>query len=234
MSLPKHNPLMRLFYVGLVLLMFVFMVMVIRVYWPHDSQINQHEVYSNKADDVQTERTSSANLSNVGYINISEKGKVGALNKEQGISGKTQKNKVFRRPKLSVSGIEGTLNLNASIKTQLETLWGDFYKLDTQRHLPGLSRSNKVYLIYKSFDHQRQSIEVLIGYQYSLKQTSSVVSSIQLPKGKYLLRDSVLATWDDPEDLPLKYQLDYEVFEVDEYFNVSHQRAFLSTYDGAY
>jgi len=233
MSLPKHNPLLRVLYMSLVLFMFAFMMAVIRMYWPDDSQVSEYHDYSAYENSLEASQPNGA---------------VGIGNESLSDAQNTQNNKLpkvltkitsnepelFRRPRFTVTGIERRLNLAVNMQAQLEGLWTDFYNLDTQQYLPGLSRSNKVYLVYKSYDHDTQTIEVLIGYQYAMQKLSGQVKSVELLKGKYIKRDSVLATWDDPQDLALKYQLDYEVYEVDEYFNISSQRAFLSINNGAY
>ncbi len=231
MSLPKHNPLLRFLYVALVLFMFAFMMMVVRAYWPDETQANKYDAYSDySVYETASENTQVAKVEAPAQTQLQDANDIKVANqlavKEKNIGSGPE---LFRRPKFTVTGIERSLNLSTDMQPQLESLWADFYKLDTQRYLPGLSRSNKVYVIYKSYDHSSQSIEVLIGYQYSVVQVSKQVSRIELPKGKYFKRKSVLATWDDPQDLALKYQLDYEVYEVDEYFNISSQRAFLST-----
>mgnify|MGYP000219566332 FL=1 len=233
MSLPKHNPLLRVLYMSLVLFMFAFMMAVIRMYWPDDSQVSEYTDYSAYESPLETVKSNHAvtrDNKSLADVHKTQKEKLPKVMTKS----TARQPELFRRPRFTVTGIERMLNLSANMQVQLEGLWADFYNLDTQQHLPGLSRSNKVYLVYKSYDHDSQSIEVLIGYQYAMQNLSSQVKSVELPKGKYIKRDSVLATWDNPQDLPLSYQLDYEVYEVDEYFNISGQRAFLSTNKGAY
>ena len=234
MSLPKHNPLLRFLYVALVLFMFAFMMMVIRMYWPDDTQVNEYDAYSDYSTyetDAENSQLSKAVAPAQTPLNEARDARVtsqSAVNEKNNGS----QPELFRRPKFTVTGMERSLNLSTDMQPQLESLWADFYNLDTQQYLPGLSRSDKVYVIYKSYDHNTQSIEVLIGYQYAMQKLSNQVKSVELPNGQYIKRDSVLATWDNPQDLALKYKLDYEVYELDEYFNIGSQRAFLSTHNG--
>ncbi|MCO7224939.1 GyrI-like domain-containing protein [Pleionea sp. CnH1-48] len=232
MSLPQHNPFLRGLYLLLVIIMFIFMMMVIRAYWPDAQPVYPHaegDYYAGHGQQsamvqpvVEQQTDSSTTPDATASSNPSS-----SVPKEN-MTGHSPF-KVEKRLPTRVVGIAKRLQLNQDIESQVEQLWMELYKTNLHQFAKGVQIKNQVYMVYRDYNQQRQSVEVVVGYSTNASaDANDGFYSLAIPGGNYMVERSVLATWKDPRNVPLAYRIDYEVYDIDQYFQVASQRAFLS------
>ncbi|TQV87156.1 GyrI-like domain-containing protein [Aliikangiella coralliicola] len=206
MTLPRHNLILRTAYILLVLFMFAFMGMLVRAYWPEPESFSYSESEAEQVNssDKLTGRvsthTNEASSENVRFLSTTK-----------------------------VLGIRKNLYLNRDIPMQMESLWAELYATKLHDWFPAENGKRSIYLVYSQYDEEQQSVELTLGFEVGDEgENATGFASISLPQGNYVSRNSVLESWQNPGELALKYEVDFEVYEVNAQFQVLSQRAYLA------
>lgn len=211
MSLPKHNPLLKGLYVLLVLVMFAFMALLINTYWPESE--GSDSSYENYGSDYDYELTENK---------VNE----GILEKEANTI-KHQSDYVLDQD-FRVVGIKRKVYLNTNVSGQLEDLWDEFNRSELWNSVSQVKNYNEIYMVYDQWNFKQNSVDVTIGYPSYMKITnSSGLKAIEVPKGEFLVRKSVLNMWQKSSEMTLTYTKDFEFYQLDEQYNIQQQVAYL-------
>lgn len=202
MSLPKHNPLLRGLYFLMIIMMFIFMSLLIRVYWPDSfepvSQLNQQ--YDKTIENVST--------------NESLAKKSLTLHSHQS---------------LQIVGLQKEIELTQHVSRQMEQVWLEFSRLNWEQWLKSASSSYSIYVHYQDYDTNRQTVRLTIGMDLEqLRYVPQQLVQQRISGGEFYLAQSVLDTWSNPGALPLAYSNDFEVVEIDSNYRFVSQVAYLS------
>lgn len=202
MSLPKHNPLLRGLYFLMIIMMFVFMSLLIRVYWPDSfepvSQLNEQNVQT-----IESAATTDDLIQKPLTLHS--------------------------HPSVRIVGLQKEIALTQNVSRQMERVWLEFSRLNWEQWLKSASSSYSIYVSYQDYDASRQTVRLTIGM--SLNQLRYVPQQLiqqSLPGGEFYLTQSVLDTWSNLGSLPLAYNNDFEVVEIDSNYRIVSQVAYLS------
>jgi len=128
----------------------------------------------------------------------------------------------------TVGGITRTLSLNTELNSQINAHWQTFANSPLANDLQ--RNRNQVFAVYHGYNDQRNTVELTLGYiSYGDRQYAS---SVNIVTGRYLKRPekTVLGSWQTADQLPgqLRYITDYEIYQLDQYFQPVSQTAFLA------
>lgn len=212
MELPKHNIFLRGLYIIGVIGMFVFMSMVIRGYWSEGTA--DYKTESSEGFDSQT-------LAQVTEYYVSEQETKSKPVKMVGL---------VERPRLNILTKSYVLDLNQPIHKQISKFWLLLFDDEVMLSSDSIVTDKTVYQIYKNYEPMKNTVEVLLGFKVSESMSHSKYEVLILESGSMLPRKSVLDSWQNHEQLPIKlsYELDYEIFQLDDHFQVISQKAFLN------
>lgn len=212
MELPKHNIFLRGLYIIGVIGMFVFMSMVIRGYWSEGTA--DYKTESSEGFDSQT-------LAQVTEYYVSEQE---TKSKPVNMVG------LVERPGLNILTKSYVLDLNQPIHKQISKFWLLLFDDEVMLSSDSIVTDKTVYQIYKNYEPMKNTVEVLLGFKVSESMSHSKYEVLILESGSMLPRKSVLDSWQNHEQLPIKlsYELDYEIFQLDDHFQVISQKAFLN------
>lgn len=212
MELPKHNIFLRGLYIIGVIGMFVFMSMVIRGYWSEGTA--DYKTESSEEFDSQT-------LAQVTEYYVSEQETKSKPVKMVGL---------VERPRLNILTKSYVLDLNQPIHKQISKFWLLLFDDEVMLSSDSIVTDKTVYQIYKNYEPMKNTVEVLLGFKVSESMSHSKYEVLILESGSMLPRKSVLDSWQNHEQLPIKlsYELDYEIFQLDDHFQVISQKAFLN------
>lgn len=212
MELPKHNIFLRGLYIIGVIGMFVFMSMVIRGYWSEGTA--DYKTESSEEFDSQT-------LAQVTEYYVSEQE---TKSKPVNMVG------LVERPGLNILTKSYVLDLNQPIHKQISKFWLLLFDDEVMLSSDSIVTDKTVYQIYKNYEPMKNTVEVLLGFKVSESMSHSKYEVLILESGSMLPRKSVLDSWQNHEQLPIKlsYELDYEIFQLDDHFQVISQKAFLN------
>ena len=200
-SLPNHNPWLRGFYILTVIVMFIFMGLLIRVYWP-DSFIKQTQGSMESQPDTIA-------------------GMQSELAKEEF--------QLYEHTAIDIAGIEKELFLAQDIALQMNSIWSELSHMNWNQWLKTESNFYPFYIYYQKYNEDRQSVGLIIGMEVNrFKYVPLHLNQKTIPTGKFLLRRSVIDTWLSPGSLPLSYANDFEVIDIDVNYNITSQTAYLS------
>lgn len=140
---------------------------------------------------------------------------------------------LVERPSLNILGKKFVLNLSKSIEEQLTAHWLTVYN-DPELFLSNVIQTDKIiYQIYSNYDGSDNTVDVLLGFKVNTVLEGDY-QQVHLSEGKMLPKDSVLDSWYRYESLPvvLSFELDYEVLELDDGYEILSQKAFLNVNRG--
>lgn len=223
--LPKHNFLLRSLYVLLVLFMFAFMMLLVRAYWPQD---DASESYYDQYSDAQYADGQYAdaqeNFSNQHQKHSTEQ-PLDHANAERVYP--TQKT-IHASYLHGVVGLSSTLYLNHDVQSQMEEIWSQLYGAKVYQMLEREVDRHRLFMVYKGWNAKQNSVELVFGYE---SQTFPLVGTglerVEIPNKKYRAASTVLDAWNKDQG-SLRYQMDYEVYEVDAYFDIQSLQAYVS------
>lgn len=222
MELPRHNPLIRGIYLLAILMMFLFMALVIKSYWPNNQQMSHwnDQLLAPIAERLPAQDTAAAQPE----VNLPMRPTAPATNVEN-----NTQYELVRRANKVVIGLPFTLRLNEDMETQLRQVWRQFYNHDDLHKDPNVKSKSKILLVYQHFNSAHSNIEIVIGYAAKNSSQSSDFSLVEIPAGDFLKAKSVLDVWNDPPKTAgvLNYQKDYESYILDREFNVISQTAYV-------
>lgn len=203
MALPKHNPFLRACYLLILLATAAFMALIMRVDWPTTATAG--EAKSNLQAPPTMAEEAPANLDSKPISNL------------------------VTRPEVRLYGLSRRIDFDGDVRAQVEALWTDLYNRNIPRHIAEIEAPHTLYMVYHDYQQATQSALVYLGYNVSedINPREQEVVTV-IPAGRYMATDSVLSAWAQPLNPSLTYTNDYEVFEVDAFFEVQSQQAFLS------
>ncbi|OUS30129.1 hypothetical protein A9Q99_06510 [Gammaproteobacteria bacterium 45_16_T64] len=212
-SLPAHNAFLRGVYIISVLIMFIFMMSLIRAYWPKDAGEASFE--SMEAFSVAPAKNSEVTAEVLPVVDRLD----------------TEGVEVLHRSEKTLMGIPFVINLSGDVRAQIHQVWRAFYNADNVSLIQGIKNRRKVYVGFTEYDSGKNTVDLLIGYSvdHRIVQQVQGFSVVTIPGGKYLQRDSVLDEWQKPvsTEFPLAYQHDYEVYDLGQEFSIINQTAYV-------
>lgn len=212
MSLPKHNPLLKGIYVLLVLVMFAFMTMLIKTYWPESDTTND------QYDNYETEFTVNESLT---YENKSAINKTVDLNKDE-------KSDFILKHNFKIVGLKRKVYLNTNVSGQLNEIWEEFNRAELWNNVTQVENYNEIYVVYDQWNFKQNSVDIVIGYpSFMTVSKNSGLASMDVPKGGFLVRQSVLNMWQESSELTLTYTKDFEIYQLDDNYQIQQQSAYL-------
>lgn len=216
MILPKHNVFLRWLYIVGVIGMFIFMSMVIWSYLSEGTADSNADSSANYNSQIlsQVAEYYSSDLDNKNNESFDTKKILGLV----------------EQPEVSILVKKFELNLNQIIENQMSAFWLLLFDDNVMLSSKGLITDKTVYQVYRNYDPTKNVVDVLLGFKVNDSVSDSDYEILTLEAGLMLPRKSVLDSWQNYEQLPIKlvYELDFEVFQLDERFNVISQKAFLN------
>lgn len=213
MALPKHNMFLRGLYIIGVIGMFIFMSMVIRGYWSEGTADYKTEIragYDSLTSSQMTDYDAS---------------------KQETESKPVKLLGLVERPAFKVLTKSYILDLNQPIHDQISKFWLLLFDDEVMLSSNGILTDKTVYQIYRNYEPMKNTVEVLLGFKVSESMSDFEYETLILEASSMLPRRSVLDSWQNHEQLPIKlsYELDYEIFQLDDRFQVISQKAFLNS-----
>jgi hypothetical protein len=137
---------------------------------------------------------------------------------------------LVERPGFNILTKSYVLDLNQPIHKQVSKFWLLLFDDEVMLSSDGIVTDKTVYQVYRNYEPMKNTVEVLLGFKVSESMSHSKYEVLILESGAMLPRKSVLDSWQNHEQLPIKlsYELDYEVFQLDDRFQVISQKAFLN------
>ncbi len=206
MILPKHNVFLRWLYIVGVIGMFIFMSMVIWSYLSEGTADSNADSSANFNSQIlsQVAEYHSSDLDNKNNESFDTKKILGLV----------------EQPEVSVLVKKFELNLNQIIENQMSAFWLLLFDDSVMLSSKGLITDKTVYQVYRNYDPTKNTVDVLLGFKVNDPVSDSDYEILTLEAGLMLPRKSVLDSWQNYEQLPIKlvYELDFEVFQLDERF----------------
>lgn len=219
-DLPKHNGLLRGLYLVSVLFMFVFMMGIIRAYWPDEVSTSSITLQPPEAVETTTHQSFASTLAHtLASEDVTEASENGRAH-----------DRVFRAKK-TIVGLSKAVDLSGDVGAQMKQLWRDFYNAEGVSEIEGIKNKRKIYVAYLAYHDDRHSADVLIGYSVDHRRFDTTTSFAvgHIPGGEYLSRHAVFDEWQKTPNpaQPLAYQYDYEVYDLGREFSIINQTAFV-------
>ena len=188
MSLPKRNPLIKVLYGSLILLMLVFLG------WTYT------EPFMAEASGLKEAEAPQQNL--------------------------------FHVNKQRIAGLQTTIILDDTAESQINKAWEDLFQKKVAEDLK-VEDKLKVYAVYYYFNLHKNRVQLILGYPVDKNTIVPFkLSSIDIPADDYIRVEDglVLESWNHSEKFsqPLKYEKDFEVYELNNFYKVKNQTAYLS------
>lgn len=141
-------------------------------------------------------------------------------------------NNLFQVKKQRVAGLKTTIILDETAQSQINKTWEDLFQKKVAEELK-IEDKLKVYAVYYYFNLQKNRVQLILGYPIDKNTIVPFkLSSINIPSGDYIqINDGlVLESWNHSQQFskPLKHEKDFEVYELDSFFKVKNQTAYLS------
>lgn len=224
MALPKHNTFLRWFYILCVIGMFIFMSMVIRGYFLDDTV-----AYQAKGNTTKTDEAALAQLAQ--YYASEQEGNSAkrALAKKAGL---------VDRPALNILARTFVLDLQQPVNEQISAFWLQLFNDEILLSSSSIVTNKTLYQVYRNYNPVADTVEVFVGFRINTVMSNIVNDSqykmLTLAEGLMLPRKSVLDSWQNYDQLPIKlsYEFDYDVFQLNARFDVISQKAFLNPKSG--
>lgn len=227
-TLPKRNPFLLAIYMLAVVMMFVFIIWI--VLYPYatpdyddtttGAAYDQGDFGSATVEPaVAIQAIKKTTADTTSHIQISNTNVVAGLVPEQ------------RQP-LRLASISGQLDLQRPLQPQIDNIWQRFIKADLLNKVE-ITNSTQVYAVYHGYREKTQRLSMTLGYvinNHAYMPTG--VTELQVSGGRYLrlTGESVLDNWDKPQRFgdALKFTADYELYLLNENYQVLNQVAFLA------
>lgn len=229
-NLPKHNFILRSFYILFIIGMFIFMAMLIGEYWREGTSVDTTGLDDSSIKHA--EYDSQINSQIAEYYSV-----------ENDLNDASERNSkklgLVQRPELTLLTMSYRLNLKKPIEDQLSYFWQSLFDDNVLLSSNLLESNRTVYQVFRNYEPTKNSVEILLGFAVkSSTDKSSTEFTLTNPfyellslKASFMLpRKSVLGSWQNFEQLPIKlsYELDYEIFQLDARYQTLSQKAFLN------
>lgn len=211
MTTHQHNPVIRGLYILAVLGMFTFFTLLVRQYATAPSPVVKGYTTSPEETVWKPENATTT---------------AGGETRSQASLAKTQAMSEFY-----INGKQYSIYLGDDAEGQINKAWMDFAEQNLLSYFKQLVDPKVLYQSYSGYSADTQSVNILIGYASEEKLSlPNGYMSVRIPAGNYWQAESVLTAWNNVTALPvtLTFQADYERFEVDDYFRVQLQTAYLN------
>lgn len=221
MTAPKHNPLLKGLYILSVLIMFTFMTLLVKTYWPDSEEhYGNHEYHKSESSYESPEIYSKG----VGSVEGSKHIKYS--NTQQKTSSITADYKL--ESQLTIVGLKRQLYLNNNVTGQIGDIWSEFEESELWNIIPDIHNVHEIHMVYDSWNFKKNSVNIILGYSSKFKPKIGAGLTIKhIPEGWFIKTGGVLDSWQDTSNTALLYQNDYEVYTLNQKFDVTNQSAFL-------
>ncbi|MBN3561963.1 effector binding domain-containing protein [Aliamphritea spongicola] len=221
--LPKRNPFLLAVYFLAVIMMFVFIAWVIL--YPYGSSgytgaaVSQHMQDTGRQESTRQETTKAA---------VSQ-----TAQPSRSVNTNTVADQVpEQRQPLRLAGTGIQLNLQRPLQTQIDRAWQRFIDTDLLSKVE-ITNSTQVYAVYHGYNQQAQTVRMTIGYVVNERgYVPTGIDVLEVAGGRYLRLsgENVLDNWSNSQRFgdALTYTADYELYLLNENYQVLSQVAFLA------
>lgn len=142
---------------------------------------------------------------------------------------------LVERPSLNIIGKSFLLDLDQPVEDQLTAFWGPVFNDGKLLSSNTIMTDKVIYQIYYNYSESNNTVEVLLGFKVNNMLRKRGYQLVHLPKVDMLPGESVLGSWVNYQSLPvsLRFELDYEVLELDKHYEIISQKAFLNLKEGS-
>ncbi|WP_271272304.1 effector binding domain-containing protein [Aliamphritea hakodatensis] len=216
--LPKRNPFLLAVYFLAVIMMFVFIAWVIL--YPYGSSGYTGAAVSQHMQDTGRQETAPAAVSPTAQPNRT-------VNTNT-VAGRVPE----QRQPLRLAGTGIQLNLQRPLQTQIDQAWQRFIDTDLLSQVE-ITNSTQVYAVYHGYSQQAQTVHMTIGYVINERTYIPAGTHVlDVAGGRYLRLsgENVLDNWSNSQRFgdALTYTADYELYLLNENYQVLSQVAFLA------
>lgn len=215
-QLPRRNPFLLVLYMLAVISMFVFIAWI--VLFPYDG--------------YETEQTASPAYTNTQPVQPQNNPQPVQTRQPAENTNTVAGLVPEQRQPLRLAAVTSQLNLQQSLGPQIERAWQRFISADLLSKTE-ISNSLRVHALYHNYNPETQQLSMSIGYVVAEQgYIPAGVEELQVNGGRYLRLpgETVLDNWNNPQRFgsALSYSNDYEIYLLDENYQVKSQVAFLA------
>ena len=218
-TLPKRNPFLLAIYMLAVVMMFVFIGWIALYPYAGSADSQSYLAPATNSPKTVAQTAQKTTTDTTARIQTNNTNTVAGLAPEQ-------------RQSLRLVSVSNQLNLQRPLQIQIDHLWQRFIEADLLNKVE-ITNSLQVYAVYHSYNEESQIISMTLGYvinDHTYMPTG--VNELKVSGGRYLRLpdENVLKNWDKPQRFgnALKLEADYELYLLDENYQVLNQVTFLA------